>query len=42
MDAVMQGMNWVFTLVYLDDIIVFLSTFDDHLRAHRSIVYTIV
>ena len=28
----MQGMNWVFTLVYLDDIIVFSSTFDDHLR----------
>ena len=32
MDAVTHGMNWVFMLVYLDDIIVFSSTFEEHLE----------
>ena len=32
MDTVTRGMNWVFTLVYLDNIIVFLSTFEEHLE----------
>ena len=32
MDAVTRGMNWVSTLVYLDDIIVFSSSFSEHLE----------
>jgi hypothetical protein len=31
MEAVLRGLNWKFSLVYLDDIIVFSKTFSDHL-----------
>jgi hypothetical protein len=31
MDAVSAGLNWNCLLVYLDDIIIFSSTFDEHL-----------
>jgi hypothetical protein len=32
MDIVLSGLNWVSTLVYIDDIIVFSTTFEDHLN----------
>ena len=31
MEAVLRGLNWKFSLVYLDDVIVFSKTFQDHL-----------
>jgi hypothetical protein len=31
MDVVLSGLNWVLTLVYINDIIVFSRTFEDHL-----------
>eukprot|EP00923_Selenidium_pygospionis_P053678 GHVN01093313.1.p1 GENE.GHVN01093313.1~~GHVN01093313.1.p1 ORF type:complete len:113 (+),score=0.57 GHVN01093313.1:269-607(+) len=32
MDLTLAGAKWVYCLVYLDDIIVFSRTFDEHLR----------
>ena len=32
MESVLQGLNWVTCLIYLDDVIVFSKKFDDHLR----------
>jgi hypothetical protein len=37
MEAVLRGLNWKFSLVYLDDIIVFIKTFSDHLSHLRQI-----
>ena len=37
MEAVLRGLNWKFSLVYLDDIIVFSKTFSDHLFQLRQI-----
>jgi hypothetical protein len=37
MEAVLRGLNWKFSLVYLDDIIVFSKTFSDHLSHLRQI-----
>jgi hypothetical protein len=31
MDIILSGLNWVSTLVYIDNIIIFSATFDDHL-----------
>ncbi len=32
MDIVLLGLNWISTLMYIDDIIVFLVMFNDHLQ----------
>lgn len=37
MEAVLRGLNWKFSLAYLDDIIVFSKTFSDHLSHLRQI-----
>ena len=37
MEAVLRGLNWKFSLVYLDDIIVFSKAFSDHLSHLRQI-----
>ena len=37
MEAVLRGLNWKFSFVYLDDIIVFSKTFSDHLFHLRQI-----
>lgn len=34
-EVVLRGLNWKFSLVYLDDIIVFSKTFSDHLSHQR-------
>jgi len=31
MDGVVNGINWIYTLVYIDDIIIFLRSFEEHL-----------
>jgi hypothetical protein len=37
MEAVLRGLNWKFSLVYLDDIIDFNKTFSDHVSHLREI-----
>ena len=37
MEAVMRGLTWKFCLIYLDDIIVFSRTFEDHLHHLRQV-----
>ena len=37
MEAVMCGLTWKFCLIYLDDIIVFSRTFEDHLHHLRQV-----
>ena len=37
MDQVLAGMHWKCCLVYLDDIIVFTKTIEDHLKQLRDI-----
>ena len=38
MEATLRGLQWHQCLIYLDDVIVFSQTFDDHLR-HLSLVF---
>src|SRR5690606_6787802 len=37
MDSVLRGLKWNTCLCYLDDILVFSSTFDDHLKRLREV-----
>ena len=38
MDAVLAGLKWTCLLVYIDDIIIFSPTFEDHLRDLREVL----
>jgi hypothetical protein len=38
MDIVLLGLNWVSTLVYIDDIIIFSVLFDDHLQHLQEVL----
>ncbi len=37
MNLVLQGLNWKFCLVYIDDILIFSHTFDEHLVQLRAV-----
>ncbi|KAM7281232.1 reverse transcriptase domain-containing protein, partial [Ixodes scapularis] len=41
MDSVLSGLKWHTCLVYLDDVVVFASEFDEHLRRLRSVLQAI-
>ena len=32
MEAVLQGLQWLTCLIYLDDVVVFASSFDEHVK----------
>ncbi|KAM7296833.1 retrovirus-related Pol polyprotein from transposon 297 [Ixodes scapularis] len=38
MDTVLSGLKWQNCLVYLDDVVVFASEFDEHLRRLRAVL----
>ena len=38
MDLILNGLHWTHCLVYLDDIIVFGYTFDEHLERIREVL----
>lgn len=38
MDTVLAGLKWQSCLVYLDDVVVFSATFDDHLKRLRQVL----
>ena len=38
MDLVLNGLHWTYCLVYLDDVIVFGRTFDEHLERLREVL----
>ena len=40
MTQVFQGLNWKTCLVYVDDIIVFSNSFDEHLHQHLELIFT--
>ncbi|KAM7283855.1 retrovirus-related Pol polyprotein from transposon 17.6 [Ixodes scapularis] len=41
MDTVLSGLKWQSCLVYLDDVVVFASDFDEHLRRLRAVLQAI-
>ena len=38
MECVLRGLNWRIALIYLDDVLVYSRTFEDHLQ-HLSLVF---
>ena len=38
MEAVLHGLNWKFCLVYMDDVCIYSSNFDDHLQHIESVL----
>ena len=41
MDTVLAGLKWQTCLVYLDDVVVFASSFDEHLRRLEAVLEAI-
>lgn len=41
MDTVLAGLKWQTCLVYLDDVVVFAATFDEHMRRLRAVLNAI-
>lgn len=41
MDFMLAGLKWSSCLVYLDDIVVFAPTFEEHIRRLRSVLYRV-
>ena len=37
MNLALNGLNWTHCLVYLDDIVIWASTFEDHIRRLRLV-----
>jgi hypothetical protein len=37
MELLLRGLNWDVCLIYLDDIIIFSATFDDHLKRLQQV-----
>ena len=38
MDVILASVNWKYALVYLDDIVIFSNTFEEHLQHFRSVL----